>query len=62
MDLEENDIAEFAELWKQEFNETISLDEARHCASQLLELYTILARPLPADRQQLSGEPKTSTS
>ena len=60
MDLEENDIAEFIQLWKEEFNETISPDEARHSASQLLELYVILTAPLPADQPSPSAEPAPS--
>ena len=43
MQLEENEIREFAELWKQEFNETISPGEAQARASVLLELYALLA-------------------
>jgi len=37
-------------LWKKEFNETLSPDKAHHHASLLLELYGLLARPLPEER------------
>ena len=47
MQLEESEVKEFAELWKREFNEDLSLDAARLQASLLLELYVRLARPLP---------------
>jgi len=46
MQLGDDDIREFTDLWKQEFGETLTKDEARHHASQLLELYALLARPL----------------
>jgi hypothetical protein len=50
MYLEDEDIREFSELWKKEFSETLSPDKARHHASLLLELYGLLARPLPEER------------
>lgn len=42
MDLDERDIQEFMEMWKEEFKETLAPAEARHRASQLLELYFVL--------------------
>jgi len=50
MDLDDADIREFADLWKQEFDETLSLDEARYQASLLMELYEALASPLPCEQ------------
>ena len=47
MDLDNPDIQEFIQLWKEEFKETLSSAEARQCASELLELYAVLASPLP---------------
>jgi hypothetical protein len=52
MDLDANDIQEFIQLWKQEFEETLSPADARQCASQLLELYGVLASPLPEQRRE----------
>jgi len=48
MQLSDNDIQEFLELWQQEFGESISFAEARHYASHLLELYRIIAESLKA--------------
>jgi len=56
MDLDDHDIQEFIQLWKEEFNETLSLAEARQCASQLLELYALLASPLPDRREPRDGQ------
>lgn len=53
MDLDDRDIQEFMRLWQEEFKETISAADARHCASQLLELYGILACPLPEGRHKV---------
>jgi hypothetical protein len=52
MELDERDINEFAEIWKQEFDEGLSAEEARHRASQLLELFWLLSRPLPSESPQ----------
>lgn len=45
MDLDDRDIQEFTEMWQEEFKEVLSPAEARHCASQLLELYFVLYGP-----------------
>lgn len=50
MQLSDDDLREFCEIWKQEFGEELTPAEARHHASQLLELYMLLAEPLPAER------------
>ncbi len=43
MQLDDNDIREFLAIWKQEFGEELSPAEARHRASQFMELYALLA-------------------
>lgn len=43
MELTDEDLTEFIEIWKDEFKEDLSLGDARHHASQLLELYMLLA-------------------
>lgn len=47
MQLNDEDIREFTALYTQEFGETISEVEAREMGSRVLDLYTILMRPLP---------------
>jgi hypothetical protein len=42
MQFEDADIEKFVALWKEEFGETISPEEARHRASQVMELYLLL--------------------
>ena len=49
MGLTEDDLKEFACIWAAEFHEDITLDMARQVASSLLELYSVLARPLPSE-------------
>ena len=44
------DLQEFRQIWKQEFNENLSGDAARLQASLLLELYLQLAKPLPGNK------------
>ena len=51
MQLADEDIGEFTVLWKKEFKEALSPDEARHHASQLLELYALLSKPLPSEKE-----------
>jgi len=45
MQLSDEDIKEFAAVWKEEFGEEISDAEARRNAAQLLQLYSLLIRP-----------------
>jgi hypothetical protein len=47
MQFEDADIEEFVALWKEEFGETISPEEARHRAFQVMELYVLLATATP---------------
>ncbi len=44
MQLSDDDIQEFIEIWKKEFGETISVDDARRHATQLLTLFRSVAR------------------
>jgi len=50
MQLTDEDVREFATLWKEEFGEEISEAEARRHATQLIELYSLLARPYQGRR------------
>ena len=45
MQLTDEDIREFAALWKEKFGEEISDAEARRNATQLLQLYSLVSRP-----------------
>ena len=58
MNLDERDIEEFASIWREEFGETLSKEEARLHASQLMELYLVLAEQ-PAVEAELSAEEST---
>jgi hypothetical protein len=44
MQFTDKDIQEFQSLWRKEFDEEISFDNAQMRASELLELYALLAR------------------
>jgi hypothetical protein len=55
MDLDEADIREFADLWKHEFREDLTSDEARHHASLLIELYVAIASPLPSENLSVTN-------
>lgn len=57
MQLEEEDIREFSELWKLEFRETLSPGEAQARASVLLEFYALLARAPSGDGETPSDDP-----
>lgn len=61
MHLDEASLREFAEIWRQEFGETLSLDEARHHASRLLELYALLYRPTPEEESLARAGPSAQT-
>ena len=62
MDLQEDEIQEFIRLWSEEYGEMLSAGEARQQASLLLELYGVLADPLPEDRHESSGGQKQNAS
>lgn len=52
---------EFIKLYEDEFGEKLPIDEAREITSRLVELYTMLAEPLPSELKEkeatlLSGE------
>ena len=49
MELTEEDLREFSRLWREEFHEEITPEDARAVASSLVELYWVLARPLPTE-------------
>lgn len=51
MRFENSDIEKFAELWREEFGERISPDEARQRASEIMELYFLLAE-MPGESSQ----------
>ncbi len=51
MQISEERLQEFGRLWKDEFGEELSVEQARHEAALLLELYSALAEPLPSERQ-----------
>jgi hypothetical protein len=42
MEFTEADIQEFIAIWKEEFHETISVEDARRSAVSLMELYAWL--------------------
>jgi hypothetical protein len=75
MELTDEELHEFQAIWKRTFKEDLSLGDARQCASQLIELYTQLAKPLPSERGSFvpppepcatssiaEGPPKTKTA
>ena len=49
MQLKDDDLKEFAAIWKRVFGEEITLADARHRSSQLVTLYLALAKPLPEE-------------
>jgi len=53
-------LQEFMRLYEEEFNEPLSEDEAREITSRLVELYMMLAEPLPSERLHLIPPPQNS--
>ncbi len=48
--LTDEDIRDLIEVWRQEFGETLTVEQARHHGSQIIQLCLLLARPLPSER------------
>ena len=46
--LTDEDVEEFRQLWKEEFKEELTMDQARSEARQFMQLYLLLAG-FPAD-------------
>ena len=49
MKLSDAAIAEFQAIWKDEFGETISPEQARECGSRLVELFILLGKKQAQD-------------
>ncbi|MGH9498166.1 MAG: hypothetical protein ACRD3L_03410 [Terriglobales bacterium] len=49
MQLTDHDLSEFMEIWSDEFQEAITLEDARLRASLLLELYLMVVSPRECD-------------
>jgi hypothetical protein len=50
MELTDEELQEFRDIWKRTFKEDISAGDARQRASEIIELYGQLAKPLPSER------------
>ena len=62
MKINDDDLREFTVLWEEEFHESLGREQALHLASQLLELYALLARASDeADCQPSNGDAPAQT-
>jgi len=59
MQLTDEDVREFAMIWKEEFSEEISEAEARRHASQLIQLYALLVEPSFPEEDELGLDEKS---
>lgn len=50
--LTDADIQEFIQIYREEFKEEISVKKAREMANGVMELYSLLARPLPKRKSE----------
>jgi hypothetical protein len=50
----DEDIREFIELWRREFGEDITPDAARERATELVDLFWLLARHRPVDAAKVA--------
>ena len=57
MNFTNDDIKEFIEIWKEEFKEAISEDEARAAANRLMELLMLLGSDQKASVPDDTQEP-----
>jgi len=49
MQLTEDDLQEFMEIWREEFNAPITAEDARQRATELLDLYVLLSLSGPEE-------------
>ena len=59
MRLDDASVQAFADIWKLQFGEELTLEQARTEAQRLLDFYAALAEPLPAEESQedVTNEP-----
>ena len=62
MEIDDEAIREFCEIWKKEFGEVLSESEARLQGSRLLELYSLLAHVEPAQPSTNSSPDETPSN
>ncbi len=55
--LTNEDREEFRQVYKKDAGEDITTEEAREIACRLLELYRLLARPLPSEKEARARRP-----
>lgn len=58
MELSEKSIAEFPKIWKEQFGETLTMDQAKMEGERLLEFYYELSRPLPSEKKEKTSRRK----
>ena len=56
MQISDEDLEEFMRLYTAEFGERLSKEEASEVAGRFVDLYTLLAEPLPSE-QEGAAEP-----
>ena len=59
LSISDDEVRDFAAIWKSVFAEELPLANARTIAARLVALYSLLAKPLP-DRIAQSDEPRGS--
>ena len=55
MELTDEELQEFRDIWRRTFKEDIPIGDARQRALELIELYAQLAKPLPSERGSISA-------
>ena len=60
--LTNEDCEEFRQVYKKDTGEDITIEEAREIASRLLELYRLLAQPLPSEIEARAKRPSEDAS
>ena len=62
MQISDEHLDDLIERWKHAFGETLTRAEAQHQGSKLIELYRIIARPLPGSATPPSDPPADQNS
>lgn len=56
MQIREDALREFIRIYEEEYQERLTVDEAREMASRVLTLYKLLAQPLPGECEGISEQ------
>jgi hypothetical protein len=57
MSISDENLQEFIAIWREEYDEILTLAEAREYAQRMLDFYMLIHRSLPSEQQAMVPRP-----